>query len=146
MPEEALGGLVQAFDASSKAATENIVLDFGIDRFLQTLSTYGSILIAAFFLFASLTSPPISCINNPGEFTSDITRTRRSTPNINSALASSQNQLSRQTTTALKQHLDYFCWETDDDLIDFEGKPFDLDPRDIMGDLIFFIALQIHSC
>jgi len=145
MPEAASSELIDALNRGSSQHTEQIVLDFGIDRFLQSLAQYGTLLLIAIQILFSF-SPPISCINNFHDSMLTQTNSRVSRA-INYEFTESKvlAQSSKlQVTTALKGFLDYYCWENLDDL-NFtstnETEPYD--PRDLMGDQIFLLFIQL---
>lgn len=64
MPEDIAATLTEALGNSAKEQTENVVLEFGTDRVIKSLTMYGSVFMLAIsgLLFFNA---PISCLDQP---------------------------------------------------------------------------------
>ena len=172
MVAEAFADLTSQADYSSRAHLDEIVLEFGIDRIIKYLSQYGTLIIAVVVVALGYNNP-VSCmlkiedLDQSPSFQPDGTRDSRSIHSSGEFHESDtfSNSFKSQTgpfstkqmynmkylgpNSALKSYIDFYCWEKLDDLkfIDLEpssgGQIEHFDPRDLMGDFMYFLILQL---
>jgi len=112
-----VGGIFDSFSKSSREQLDSIVVEFGIDRFNNSLSFYGSIVLFVLAFFFSFTESPITCF-----------------PNKNQNLTSFRD---------MTEYMNEYCWDQDRDDLLSNGEPIKFDPRWLFDHLTLILLLQI---
>ena len=112
-----VGGIFDSFSKSSREQLDSIVVEFGIDRFSNSLSFYGSIVLFVVSFFFSFTESPITCY-----------------PDKNQDLSAFRD---------MTDYMNEYCWDQDRQDLISNGKPIACDPRWLFDHLTLILLAQI---